>query len=636
MGFFDKLFGKKKAPIPPSMPSPAPAPAGDPVQDPGMVKVFDQVGREFYTSRSEWVQSVLLPNIDQAWNDPEKLAGFIINGLHDELSSELLKASARLAAIDSDAQRGAVLHAITLLKSGRVDDSGRVLEEHIAGHGESGVVLTNLAKVYAEREDQTLVTSTLWRALELEPNQDNAVLWYEAIHLEKDGASGSQDALRRMAAIPGSWRAQLWLARQALEHRDLDQALSLYDECLSRAPRPVPADLLTQMSGDLGKQGHLPELVNRTGPHFIPEVHGLAVGNNLMKGHLDLGQFDQARKILDQLYALKRPDWRENLSYWDTELANSLLQTETVQAPAAPLQITLLNMTGPVWLNPESPAIELFPAKAGAGPMICFLVGTVGQATNSKKIQHQLADTAGRLSRALPLFLAEQMHWSTDARVSTLVPWVVGPPAGFVVSAIPWEDVQAAQFARQGNEAHDYAVTVHFSAQTDPWIVELRVIRTIDATCLGTLSASFAVATPETALPALALQLAAFLCQEADATANALPAAYSVPQAQSFPHYLLRLEQLLAVRCGGMDRVQSGFLSGEREILEGNLHLCLSHPDSVSVRLLFARTLQAMKKVRPDVVAEFVDKTEFLQNNHPLPGAAQGVIDRITREVFAA
>lgn len=635
MGLFDKLFGKK-APTPTTaQPTAAPAPTGDPAKDPNMVKVFDQFGRELFITKQEWLKSVLLPNIEKAWNDPDQLAGFIINGLEDGFTSELLKATERLSTTDPNAERGAVLHAITLLKSGRVDDSERVLQAHIARHGESGSVLTNLAKVYAERKDDQRMMSTLWHGLEIDPNQENAVGWYEVIHREKNGERGGFDALTQIAMLPGSWRAQLWLARSALEHRDLDKALALYDESLARAPRPVPADFLMQMSGDLGRQGHLPELVNLTAPHFLPEVHGMTVGNNLIKGYLDLGQLDQARAILDQLYAQKRPDWKENLSFWDTELAKAGLQTQPALKQEE-LHITLLTIEGPVWLKPDSPAVELFPVRPVNGPSICFLGGSVEYATNSKKVEQQMADAAGRLSRALPLFLAEQTHWSTDARVSTLIPWVVGPPGGFVVSGVAWEAAQAAHFARQGDRPHDYVVTVHLKTQSEPWQVELHVIRTIDGTSLGRLTASFTMANPEMALPSLARQLISLLRQEADATSQQMSVEYAVPQGSSFPYYLLRLEQLLAVRCGGMEGTGQGFLSGEREIVDGNLQLCLSHPDSLSVRLLFAQTLTAMKRARPNVVGEFRDKAALLQKNHPLPGAAQGVIERIISEALAA
>ena len=105
----------------------------------------------------------------------------------------------------------------------------------------------------------------------------------------------------RVAALPGSWRARIWLAHAALKSRNLESALAFYRESLSRAPQPAPGDLLMQLSGDLGNAGHLPEILQLVGPHFVPAIHGLPVGNNLIKAHVDLGQSDAARRIVNQL-----------------------------------------------------------------------------------------------------------------------------------------------------------------------------------------------------------------------------------------------------------------------------------------------------------------------------------------------
>jgi pentatricopeptide repeat protein len=49
-------------------------------------------------------------------------------------------------------------------------------------------------------------------------------------------------------------------------------------------------------------------------------LHGLAVGNNLIKAYLELGDADEARAVLDKLYAQQRPDWRDALAYWDGQI----------------------------------------------------------------------------------------------------------------------------------------------------------------------------------------------------------------------------------------------------------------------------------------------------------------------------
>ncbi|MCV6801396.1 hypothetical protein, partial [Achromobacter ruhlandii] len=109
----------------------------------------------------------------------------------------------------------------------------------------------------------------------------------------------------------------------------------------------------------------------------------------------------------------------------------------------------------------------------------------------------------------------------------------------------------------------------------------------------------------------------------------AAPANYTVPDGAAFPYYLLRLEQLLAVRCNGADPDQPGQLNGEREIIDGNLRQCLDFPRSVNARLLLAQTVRAMKKVRPDVAGEFEEKIARLQREQPLEAPAQAVVQAL-------
>ena len=174
------------------------------------------------------------------------------NRCKDNFFDEMIKPAERLLQLEPDSERSAVLLAIVYLKVKRLEDSENVLQQFIGKHGESGVVMTNLAKVHAERGNDKKVLETLWRGLQLDPNQDNGLGWYEVIHREHGGETSGLEALRKVAAIPGSWRSQLWLARAELKKKNLNGALVLYREGLAHAGKPVPTDLLMQMSGDLG------------------------------------------------------------------------------------------------------------------------------------------------------------------------------------------------------------------------------------------------------------------------------------------------------------------------------------------------------------------------------------------------
>lgn len=628
MSFFSKLFGKKPSPA-----AAAPAPA-DPSKDPNMIRVFDAYGREMFITKQAWRDSVLLDHIKKVWNDPNALYDAIVQALHDGFGSDMVKPAEQLAAIDPNAERGAVILGVVYREQKRFADSDKVLRRHIARHGESGVILTNLAKVQTDQGNAALALQTLWHGLELDPNQDNGLGWYEVIHREKEGVEAGQAALRRIAALPGAWRARLWLARNALSRRQLEEALSFYSEALAMAPRPVPPDLLQQLSGDLGNHGHLPEILRLVTPLFDVTQHGLAVGNNLIKANLDLGRLDAARVLIDQHYAQKRPDWKDTLSFWDTELAKSHVAS-TPASSDEKMTTTLLAINGPVWLPDQSPIGELFPVPTGELVHVAFLGSTAETSTSGDKPIHQMSDTPGRVSRAVPLFLAEQVRFGGDAQVRTIVPWLLGSAPAFILSGVPWPDDDAAQHGRTGTPACDYVVVTHLKAVGALWQIELRLIRTIDAKLLGTATASFHAAQPETPLLQLAQDLLQLLAANADLKRNKPPQIYRVPPVNDFPYYLLRLEQLLAVRCSTMDGTPSVFLNGVREIIDGNLQLCLNQPDNSIPRIVLVQTLLRLKKNESSAVEEFRGKVLLLQKEKPLGEPAQAVLDRLIQEIYA-
>jgi tetratricopeptide (TPR) repeat protein len=632
MSFLKKLFGGNK----PTLTAPAKQqtlPVNS-TEDPDMIRVYDAYGRELFITRQQWRDNVLLGTIEKCWDDADRLAGFIIQSLHDNFVEEMLKPAERLCELQPETERSAVLLAIIYLKSNRLDDSERALQQFIAKHGESGVVLTNFAKVHAERGDDAKTVATLWHALELDPNQDNGLGWYEVLHRDKGGELAGQEALRRVAAIPGSWRAQLWLARADLKAQRLEQAMALYRESLAHAGKPIPTDLLTQMSGDLGNAGHIAEILQVTEPEFDPKVHGVQVGNNLIKANLELSRVVQARKILNQLYALKRPDWREALSFWDTEIAKAGLAQEG-PSTEEDIKVQLLVSSGPVWLKLDTPTASLYPAKRNGSPVVSFLGSTAETPNQPDHAQQQLADPPGRMSRALPMFLAEQTEFLTSARTQILVPWVVEPHGAFMLGGKAWDDLGAIEMVQRCEPKSDYVVVTHLNAATDRWVVDFRLLRTTDSQCIGQVTESFPMATPAGAVRQIARRLVAELVQQPSISPQPCPPNYTLPEGDWLFIYLVRLEQMLAVSCNSMDKEKALGLSGERDILDGNLQQCLHIPTSVNVRILFAKTLLYMKDVRPDILPEFSERIAMLQKEKPLAEPAQEFVQKLLDEALA-
>lgn len=612
MSFLKKIFGTDK---PPQQTS-----AVDPAKDPNMIRVYDAYGRELFITKEEWRKNVLPGSIQASWNKPDELCGIIVGALEDGFRRDVVGAAEQLFKIDPDRVRGTCVWGIVLKDEGRLDAAEKVFRDFLSEHGEEGSILTNLAKVYSRRKKEAQAEEILWHALEVDPNQDNGLGWYWIMHKERGGEAAGAEALRRVAALPRSWRAQLWLARDALANRDLPAAMKLYEESLAAAPTPAPADLLAQMSGDLGNAGHLPEILNLIAPRYEVALHGIRVGNNLLKAMIDLGQIDPARKLLQQLYAQKRPDWKETLNFWDTELARIHISTMAVERDEK-LHISIGTIDGPVWLPPDSPALPLFPSASPGSTALSFLGSSAETGHTEETITPQLTDAPGRLSRALPLFLAEQVHFRSHASVRTLVPWISA--GGFVLSSSRWKDDDAAQYARS-EPASDYVILTHLQAAVDPWTADLRLIRTIDGNCLEAIQRSFSFSQLGESVPLIAHDLLTLLSRHADVELVSSPPRYS-PPATDLPAYLVCLEQLLAARSSGMEGAGESFLSGHHSMVDGNLNLCVSNPKNSIARILLLQTMQALKKVQPEIVAEYREKLELLQRQYPLDEPAHEV-----------
>ena len=578
------------------------------------VRAFDEQGRQVVVPREEWRTQVLPGMLQESWDNADQLYMVIMNSLNDGFVAEVTEASAHLHEIDPIPGRGVCMLGIVMMQTGRMDEAKALFEAFPEKHGEDGSVLVNLAKIYAEQGDLEKASATLWRALEVEPNHDNGLGWYASMAQEKGGDPAAREVLEKIAAMPRSWRAQLWLARGELNAGNLAAAKSFYVEALERAPKPVPPDMMMQMSGDLGAKGHLNELIEFTGPNFVPEWHGMPVGNNLIKALVDTSRLDDADHVKTVLAAANRPDWREALAFWDTEITRR--RTEANAIPAQQMQIGMLRVDGPIWLAPGSPARQLFTAKSAAAPKVTFLGGTAEAPEAPGDDAAQRADLLGRMTRSLPMYFAEQVEMRTAAAGRAMVPWAVAPMSGFVVSGQRWPDETAVQAVQVPENLSDYVVSTHIDAEVEPWTAMLAFIRVSDGTRIGELEREFDVAAPEKGLALLADEVVELLSVLGPASSSA---AYEVPKSDAdFTSYLLRLEQVLAVRCASMDGVSPNFLNGAEEILEGALTLCQAEPKNLPVRLLLAGAVQGLETLKPEAVAAFAERIQKLNDEHPL------------------
>lgn len=609
MSLLKQLFGGNDTP---AVKAPSEAASTTP-RAPDVVKVFDQFGRSVQIPRESWKTQVLLPNLASKRSDPAALHDLIANALRDGFAADVLESARHLAQTDSRPARGANLLGVVLLQLGRPAEAKAVLERAVAAQGEDPYLLLNLAKAHSDLGETARRDEVLWRALERDPNQSAATLWYVALEKERAADEGETRAFERVAALPGSWLAQLWIARAALAARDTDRALSLYRNVLARN-QPLPAAALMQISGDLGNAGNLEQLIELCAAPFDPAIHGIQVGNNLIKANLDLNRTAEARKLVEQLYTLRRPDWRQILLDWERRILEAERRDGPVDAPTA---LAFMAVEQPLWALGTLGFDALLPGKDAQALRVTFVCGTAEAASQDTQARVQRTDALGQVTRTFPLYLAEELHLCSSASTRTLIP-VVQPDSLALIGA-PWT-LQGLENVCAGSNV---VVLLHVDARSTPWQLEFTAHLWSTRTAIAQWRIPLATENPAPAVQAALERLLAEL--------RGLPG-LNIQPAGSQPGWALGehsgiyaavLEQALIVALVGSTPSEKPSIWGERAMLDRLLEVAVAIPTHARFRLLLLNTVQKEGRRRPDIVREYLDKLSLLQQRHPLaPGVA--------------
>jgi hypothetical protein len=280
MSIIDRILGRTpaegpqiRAPGKPAAPvteMPATAIAATPPNSgaEGVVRVYDQFGRSITIGRDAWRRDVLLPNLTANRDNPDALYELIVSALN---ATAVTSPSARwLADTDRDPSAARRCWGWRCCRSGQYAAARDVLERAIARHGETAYLLANPARAWPARRRPARRGADLAGARARSQRIDHAQL--------ADRKTARQGGHRRARGICACRRGLAagvrscgWPERSGGRPGRSDAPSG---GALDRAS-PVPADLLMQLSGDLGNRGHTDLLVRLTQPRFDLEAHGL-------------------------------------------------------------------------------------------------------------------------------------------------------------------------------------------------------------------------------------------------------------------------------------------------------------------------------------------------------------------------
>jgi len=333
----------------------------------------------------------------------------------------------------------------------------------------------------------------------------------------------------------GNVMPRLVEAREKLEAKDTAGAMAIYEEVLAAAGER--ADVLVTISGDLGVNGCLREIIELVAPRYDAERHGPATGLNLLQAYIVLRQPEAAQHVLDILFALKRPELEDRLHGFSNAIADLINAGQTPLvggapgaggAPAAePAKVNIVSISKPIWFYGLEAVAGVLPAKQGRLRRVGFAQLALPFLPEVEALAAKPEEELGRLSRALPLWLAETFcfspHYAPYAALGVM--GRPGEPGHYALMPTEWTADNVRQLVDTTEGGLDYVFTGALRQHSGDYELLLRVWEVKKFRERKQFTARWTPATADAELAKLHEQIRLFMEWSADTTA----AAYAPP-----------------------------------------------------------------------------------------------------------
>jgi hypothetical protein len=279
----------------------------------------------------------------------------------------------------------------------------------------------------------------------------------------------------------------------------------------------------------------------------------------------------------------------------------------------APVEVVVMKLDQPVWARGVLGFDAVLPAKTHAAPRIHFICGS-GETSDETggKVVSQPTNDLGRIARALPMFLAEELYLRTNARTAFLLPWM--KQGGFILSAKPW----TRAFLPPDHSPPDLIVYLHVDARVSPWLLRVTIENAQRDADPVVFEQAFTLQTSGqdvlTLLYDLIPRLTLLLALRREESNSAL----GTPPPELLPGYLAAIEQALAIGLAARHTGGKSFLHQERSIFDHLFDVALQSDQLLRPRMLLVNALENQTRRRPDIAREYLEKLALLQQRHAL------------------
>ena len=383
------------------------------------VECVDARGNKIQMPVSKWKEEVIPAKLKRAWSNPTALYEEIITAVNDGFAEEVVDAAIHLKEIDEIKERAATTLGIVYLKCNRINDSEKILIDYTDKNGKSSIILTNLAKVYEAKGENEKSLKSLEEALEVNPNDTEAVVWYGAYYQEREGLEGGKKALEKLVSKYNSWAAKLLLCREDLVNKNIRKVMKIYREILDTEEPTGP--MLAVMSGDLGSRGYIKEVIKILEPVYEVTKYPLQVGLNLLHAYYEDKNNRKGQKLIQELMAIPDASLRDYLVYLAHEF-DKMRTIKQFEGDKGNVRIDMISLDKPIWYYDLEEPDFLIKKKTKAEKAAVIPYVDLSKDVNLEGAIFD-GDGISTLSRALPLYLGEQLMYNTEYDSRVVIPF---------------------------------------------------------------------------------------------------------------------------------------------------------------------------------------------------------------------
>jgi tetratricopeptide (TPR) repeat protein len=401
------------------------------------VEILNAQGQRVSITREQYLTQALPEMLKASDADPERLTQVIMQAVRDGFADNVIAAANRLTVLDkNNIERALTVLAVVQRDSGDLDLAEGTLNELKQRKPDSAAAYVGLGMLQERQGNLDKCEELLWQALQMDCNNPDAVHGYLQTRHRSVGDEAYPAEIEKVMALPGSWRAQMWMARLLLSKDDAAAAAAIYRDKLSGDA--VESDALLMAVADLvqnGKHDLIEELIV---PRFEPGKHHPHIGMAILQHYHMQKKHVVGEELLHQMYVHYGHMLGAELQQFSGEFDRMRLSKlpKMPDLPPNP-KINLMRLDRPAWYAGfDDPAWLLPPKGDGHKHIMVFALAIDGQ----PKLEPAQEEEIGRATRSLPLWFAEQIWLSTPHRATAAL--AMAENGGWAVLGRPWPEEQ--------------------------------------------------------------------------------------------------------------------------------------------------------------------------------------------------